>query len=270
MTKLPIALPEGAEVLEASGKGGTGNILLLVDRDGVRHVLKLYRMRGPRYREKLRGFANYFLERKRGASARSRRETERISLNIWLRQGFDVVAPLDYPVPDGITDPALWIEYCDAPLLRDVLSDPAQSLDRKRDLVRRLATDTCRRHLRAVELDEPLLVQEHAVMNHVFVHGDRLVCFDLENGFLPGFPVMEAMAQEMSGYLRSMVRSAPGHAASLLEAWIEGYTDGNLLRRVVEHAVLNPVFFRRVKRWHDRRRGPDSKTAVMKRLLNML
>ena len=107
-------------------------------------------------------------------------------------------------------------------------------------------------------------------MNHIFVQDERLVCFDFENGFLPGFPVIEAMAQELAGYLRSLVRTAPQDSTALLQAWVDGYSDTNVLRRTVEYAVLDPGIFRRVKRWHDRRRGPGSKTLVMERLLEML
>jgi hypothetical protein len=264
-------LPPGAELLQAGGKLASGNILLLFREPEPACVLKLYRFRRSRFRERCKDFAQRVLEGKRGATAKARHDTEAAGVRCWMREGFDVVRPVDRPRPDGIKPPAAWFEYCDAPRLDEVLCDDAVDQGRKAVLARELAAVCAGRHRRAVELREPLLVHEHGNVNHVFVDGDRLVFFDLENGFRPGFPIVEALAQEVAGFLRSIVKFGGASSDELLKEFVAGYTDQDLLRRVLEHAVESRSLVRRLKRWHDRRkRGDMSKTRIMERALMSL
>jgi len=75
-----------------------------------------------------------------------------------------------------------------------------------------------RRHTRAMELNEPLLVHEHGHIKHFFVQGDRLIAFDLEHGFKPGYPIIKAVARELSGIAYSLVRSDETVAEQFLGA----------------------------------------------------
>lgn len=267
-----VPLPAGAEILEASGWRGTGNVLLLYRDAKPPAVLKIYRVRRSRTREMLRGISHRWLEGKRGASARARRDTEWWSLKVWLREGFDAVRPLEWPAPDGLEQfPVLWIEYVRAPTLQSVLRDGTLPLPRKIEHLGQLAASSCRRHQRAFELNEVLLIQEHAVMNHVLVEHGRLVTFDLENGFRPGFPMLEAAAQELAGYTRSLLQCAENRdTGALLKAWVDGYGDRSLLRSIVDHAVGGTSLLRRVKRLQDSKRGESSKTAAVERLRGLL
>jgi hypothetical protein len=259
-------LPVGAELLQAKGKRGTGNILLLFRDPPPGLVLKLYRFRRSRFRETCKDFSQQRLEGKRGAHATARYETERQSLAVWMREGFGVVPPVDQPLPEGVEPPAMWLEYCPGRTLDRVISDPAVGEADKQSVLGRLAASMTPRHARALELREPLLVQEHAALTHVFVHADQLLVFDLETGYRPGFPVLEALAQEVAGYARSVLKFGGTDGPALLEAFVSGYGDPGLLRRITDHALFTRSLVRRLKRWDDQRRRPLSKTAAMKQV----
>jgi hypothetical protein len=271
MSRTNLQLPDGVEVLEATGKGNTSNVTLLVRDGSDRFVLKIYRHRRSRLREALRSVSHRFLEQKRGASARARCETERVGLALWHREGFDVVRALNRPIPAWVRHPALWLEYCPFPTVQDLVRNPSELLEAKQRLVRRFAAALARRHARAVELREPLLLHEHGTLNHFFVSGDRIIAFDLENGFRASMPVLEAVSQELSSLARALIRDAGADADSLLAALAAGYADRELLRRALEHALSGPGLARRLRRWHQPRRpAGGGKIAAARRLLEAL
>jgi hypothetical protein len=264
-------IPEGAEILAAGGRGGTGNVLLLFRGGPQPRVLKLYRCRRSRLREALRRFSCRFLERKLGGGAAARCRTERRLLRHWKAEGFDVIACFDDAAPPGVRGPALWLEYCVAPNLRDVVSDPRADGERKRSALRRLGEAMSRRHQRARRNNDPLLVHEHGNINHFFLCGERVVAFDLENAFRPGYPVLEAIGQELAGVARSIERADPGHAAGLLESWVEGYEDRSLLREAALHMLRGRGLGRRLRRWFDTATRPGkSKTAAMEHVQRLI
>ena len=263
-------LPAGAELLQASRYDGTSNALLFFPNENPPLVLKLYRVRRSRRREGLRQFSNRFIERKRGASPTDRYQTEKEGLVLWLREGFPVVEPVERPLPPEVDPPAMWLVYCPAPLLSDRLREEADE-ETRLALIRGYARELCRRQLRAFELDEPLLLQEHPALDHVFVDGDRFITFDLENGFLPDYSVLEAATQEVAGFLRTLARQMGPDYPPFLRAFVEGYTDRELLARLAQHAVHGQGTFRAIKRWHDRRKRPTlGKTMMMEALLRVL
>ena len=271
MTTPSMALPEGAEILEASGKGGTGNVLYRVPDGGELFVLKVYRYRRSRTREVMRTLSHLLIEGKRGAGPKARCQTERESLELWAREGFRVVKPLNRALPSGLVHPATWLPYRPSPILSDVIRDNTVELTRKTKLIKTLGRDMSARHHRAGERNEPLLIHEHGNINHFFVEDDHLIAFDLENGFRKGYPILEAIAQEIAGVARSIVRADPAHADDLLKAWIDGCTHRDLLREATRHAVHGKGPARKIKRWHDRRTRPGkAKTDVMERLLGLM
>lgn len=243
-----------APVLLQGGRGGRGNVLLLFGRE---RVLKLYRPRSFPLRESFGEFWARAVLRKRGFSARSRCQTERQVHDVWQRFGFDVVRRLDLPLPPGIRGPGLWFEYCAAPRLTERLDPP--------DLLVRLAADMDRRHALALALREPRLIHEHGEVGHYFVvDGGRLLAFDFEATFLPGYPLLEAMADEISGVLRSAAQRA---GDAVFDAFRRGYADTRRLRRIVAAGVRGGSFRRRLRRWADRgRRGRYSKVEVLERV----
>ena len=231
-----LRLPPGGEVLCADGRGGTGNITL-VYRDGAApRVLKIYRTRRSALSEALGGLSHRFIEGKRGASAAARCATERLAIAAWADAGCAVVGRLDLPPPAELSAPSNWLEYVAAPTLQAVLAGTASDAADPAELLRRLGADCAQRHRRALARQEPLLVHERALAGHVFVAGDRLVWFDLENGFRPDYPLPRALARELAGLARSLLRIAPAPATGdgWLRAFVAGYADRALLDELVK------------------------------------
>ncbi len=260
----------GARILRVSLKN-RGNILLLVGEGKEAKVLKLYRERQSWNRQLLSGFSHWLFERKRGVSPQARYQTELETLEMWKRNGFDVFHRLALPLPEHFAPPGLWLEYCPGRTLSSIIKDSAVGFEEKQELLQRLGQKLGQRHLRAMELAEPLLIQEHATINHLLIYGERMITFDFEGGFLQGFPMMEALAQEIAGYLRSLGRYGGERFEEHLRALVSGYTAPELLRQAAEWGVYHPGFYRRIRRWYDKRqRLENSKTDSLRFLLTIL
>ena len=271
MQGLPPTLPEGAEILQAGGRGGTGNILYLFRNTRPPVVLKVYRARRSRLNEFLKNFSERHLEGKRGATAVIRCATEKLNIDLWTNEGIDVVRRVEQPLPAGVLPPALWLEYCAGPVLWDVLADAQRSTPTKLTLVESLGLSLSRRHTRAMELQEPLLVHEHGQIKHFFVQGDRLVAFDLEHGFGPGYPVVKAVAREVSGIAYSLTRADETMAEQFLRAFAAGYANKPLLKQVVVEATRGGGFAGRIRRWREGKRDSGyDKPRVMERFEELL
>ncbi len=248
-----------------------GNVLLKYDHDEGTRVLKLYRGRGTLLRDILSNLSHRVLERKTGTLPGSRRATELRHLKSWSRRGFDVFRHFEAPLPEGIEPPALWLEYCPGHTLARTLRDPETPLEEKLDLVTRLASESCPRHGIALAERDIHLVQEHATAKHILVAGDRLITFDFEGGFLPGFSIREALAQELGGTLRSLAKFGGALRDVLHDAFIEGYEDRAMLRTIVAWGVHGGGIYRRVRRWYDRHRRPENtKAGSLERVLAVL
>jgi hypothetical protein len=256
--------------LEAQGSDGRGNIVLRIEDGSECLVLKLYR---PRYawQELTGGITDRILHKKTGRNVQARFETERRNLDSWTAQGFDVFRRVERPLPAGIDPPGLWFEYCPGRLLSDVIRDDTISWHDRKGLLSRLSAETGRRQLRALELSDVSLVQEHGTIEHILLHNDRMITFDLEEGFLPHFPLIEALAEELSGYLRSIAKTTGDRFDDAIRTFAEGYPSRDVLRRIAEWGVAGSSFYRRLKRFQDRkRRHTFGKTDVLRQLLAIL
>jgi len=257
-------VPEGAEVLEASGRGGTGNVLFLFRAFDPPRVLKLYRVRRGRGRELLRGFSHRFIEGKRGAGAAARCQTERLLIDLWTREGFAVVKRIEAPLPPGANGPANWLEYVNAPSLQKLLADAGIDTGTRVAWAFRLGNDLCARHQRALQIGEPLLAHEHGSIAHFFAAGERLIAFDLEHGYRASFPVMEAIVRELEGIVRSLIRVEVPEAEDYVDALVRGYANHDLLRRAVRYGLKEGSLGRRVRRCRDSfRRRAAGKTHAL-------
>ncbi len=256
-------LPAGAQLLDEPGPKG-GNILLRLGDA----VLKLYRSRGNAWYEALRSVLVRIFERKRGITPWARHRTERRSLALWEREGFEVPRRLQRPLPRGLAPPGLWLEFCPGPTLSQLLEE--QEHERVRlaeELGRRLQP----RHRRALALREPLLLMEHATTNHIFIDGDRWVSFDLENGYCPGFPVLDGLVYELSSFLRALAKRTGDQADAALRAFVRGYNDPLLLEQVCARGLDSESVLHRLRRWSDQRRRESlSKTAMLVGLRQLL
>lgn len=258
-------------VLEGPRADGRGNTILRFEEGKDVFALKLYRRRWPLWQEYTAGLISRMFHGKTGRSAGTRFKTERKNLEIWSLHGFDVFQHFDKPLPEGIDPPGLWLEYCPGRILSELLRDGNTPWEEKRQLLYRLGETVGRRHLRAMKLSEPLLVQEHPTTDHILLYKDRMITFDLEGAFLPGFPLREALAQELSGYLRSIARNTGERLDEAIQSLAEGYPSKDLLRKTAEWGVSGGTVLRRLKRLQDRRRRPLlGKTEMLRRLLGLL
>jgi hypothetical protein len=263
--------PEGAEILQAGGRGGTGNVLYLFRNLQPPLVLKVYLTRRSRLKEFLKNFSERMLEGKRGATAAIRCATEQLNTDLWTREGFDVVQRSERSLPTGFTPPALWLAYCPGPILSEVLADRQRSMEGKLKLVRALGVSVSRRHTRALELNEPLLAHEHGHIKHFFVQGERLIAFDLEHGFKPGYPVLKAVAREISGIACSLVRSDQAAADQLLRAFAAGYANRPVLEQAIAQMTRGGGLIGKLRRWNERKREATlTKTRALERLGELL
>lgn len=271
MKKSVLVLPPGASVLDASGRGGTGNVTLFFGAVQPPLVLKLYRTRRSLCRELLHDFSDRFQEGKRGARALTRWATERAAIAAWNSAGFAVPRIVDRPLPDTVTPPATWLEWIDGVLLSERLRDASVAVATKLDWIAAYAAETGRRHRHAIAAGETLLIHEHPGPQHVLVAGKRLVTFDLENAFAPRFPVLEAAAQEAAGFLYALDRLMGADADMFLTSYVRAYGQGSLLPRLAHHIVSGRGWYRRIKRFSDRRRRHGKgKTAAMEKALAIM
>lgn len=256
---------EAWTVLQRGGSHGGGNQLFVTGEPGRSALLKLYRRRGPRWKETLKRLGAGLLEQRRGVTAAERCALERECLTLWKEHGFDVPALLDRPLPDGVERrTASWIEYCPGRLLSAVVADSHVSLEAKLRLVDRLAAVAGRRHALALARRDPRFVIENASIKHVIVSDERLVHIDLENAFHRRVDLLDALSREVSTTLRSLCRHAPGDFEALATRFVRAHPDPGLLRRAALHGALGRAPTLRLRRWRDRRgRAPGTAKADM-------
>lgn len=255
-------------VQDDCGRGG-GNRLYRLGEAPDTVLLKVYAQRRSGWQEQLQRFSHRWVEGKRDVTAAARHATERELITRWTRAGFDVPKLCDPGIPETLlAAPFLVIEDCAGPLLYEVLADAAQPWSDRAALFARFAADLGRRFRRATGDDEVRLVHEHGTVRHVLVHAGRLVTFDLEGAFSPGFSVREALTQELSGHLRSIAKAVgEAHVDRAFSVLAAAFGDKALLADICGHGVRSGGVSRLAKRWADRRRRPRyGKIAMLERL----
>ncbi|MHC4605361.1 MAG: hypothetical protein ACYTAF_00305 [Planctomycetota bacterium] len=258
-------------VLKEADHATRGNRVLLYGEGGGARVLKIFRRRRSALREFLGEMAARIVHRKRGVDVRSRFETERAALEVWRRHGFDVLRTFDEPLPDGVRHDAIWYEYCPGRRLSEILADGTVAWEEKAALLRRLGSETDRRHGAALEHAEPLLVQEYGSIKHFLVWKERLIAFDFEGGYGPRFPLQEALAGEVSDTLKSVSGAVGGDFERGLDAWLGGYASRDRLARIAEWGTSGRGFLRLAKRLAAVvRRREREKIGMLRRLGDVL
>jgi len=232
-----------------------GNRIWRVDTPDGPVAQKLYVRRTRWPREEVRALLTRLGGRKTSPRAAARRRTERALLTAWRAAGVDVPAELSATHPELAGPRVNVLEWVEGPLLLALLKRKADTTDEERDrLLRRFADGWRRRHDTAVERGDPSFVQEHGSLAHVIVCGDRLVTFDLEQGFRPRGTVLPVLAKEVADTLRTLMgRGDPERFEDDLRSLVAGYGDDARLRTVVDH-YLRPTGPRALLRALDRRR----------------
>jgi hypothetical protein len=259
------AAPPGVRLISGPGRSHyeRGNLMFRCIEPGGDVLLKIYRQRKSRGSDFFGNVSERWFEGKRGVDAARRCATEAAGLAAWNAAGFDVPRLTPRERPAWIGDhPFLAMEFVVGPTLHDALEDAARPLGDRQRLVGRLARDHARRHRCALERGDPLLVHEHAMARHVLVSGDRLVNFDLEHAWRPGFALPVALAFELSSTLRSLERLG----AHWFEAFVEGYAEPEILADSCRLFRSPSLRWRLYRRYEARQRGAASKTAVIERL----
>jgi hypothetical protein len=264
----PLALAS-PRVLQDVNRDGGGNQLLLYETQRGPALLKVYRARGARLREIAKVFSYLVLERKRGVTARQRCALERRQLALWREQGFDVPALLDLPLPEGYSaDTASWLEFCPGPTLHSFVSDAAQPVATRAGALARFAGVLATRQARVRETRLLALVMKHASLKHVLLHAGRQIHFDLESSHAPGVDPQDALADELSGLVRSLLRAAPTAERELFgAAFLAGHGAPAQLREIALRGMGDRLR-RRVRRFADRaRRGSFGKHDALRWVL---
>jgi hypothetical protein len=222
----------GAEVLAFSRRGCGRHRVLRIEHRGEPAVLKLYGLKRSRLGTVLRQFGSRVILGKSSITAAGRRETERETLELWKREGFDVPALRDLVLPEAAGTPQLAMEFVPGPTMAQALSGRDLDLERKRELVTAFADVWSRRHARALELREPRLIFEHPTFDHVIVSDGRLVHFDFEIVIVRGWGLEDLVGREITGFLRSLSKSAGADFPHLLDALAGAYGDRSRLEGV--------------------------------------
>jgi hypothetical protein len=82
---------------------------------------------------------------------------------------------------------------------------------------------------------------------------------------------MDALARELSGYVKSLTRQRAEDFEELISAFVEGYENAKLLQRLALHGVYGRGIIHELRRYADRSRHPaSSKTDGLRRLLERI
>ena len=229
-----VALFGADATLLAESRRGDGRHLVIRARAAGRfHVFKLFGRKRSVLRESLRDFGQRVLVGKTGVLAARRAQIERKVLTLWRHEGFDVPHLQEgVALPAGVHQPVVVMEFVSERHLDQLLADPEVAVAEKERLLARLGREWARRHARAKELNEPLLIQVHASLDHVIHYaghdsgrGERLVTFDFEVAWTRRHPIARLAAWELAREHASLRRCAP-HAqyAALRAALDHGYS----------------------------------------------
>ena len=228
----PIDLGE-AQVLNVSQRGDGRQKILKVACDTGFIILKCYGLKRTRLRALVRQFGSFFLIKKSSVTARGRRATEIAVMTLWKREGFDVPTLYDLPELPPDFPCCIAMEWIPGPTLVETLRDENNSLDFKKEIIARYAGLWAKRHARAIELNEPRLLQENPTLSHVFYSDGRLVHFDFEIVFTWKKDMERLIRREIVGVVHSLAKAGREHFEPLLNTLLDNYPELSHFRQAV-------------------------------------
>jgi len=224
---------ENALVLNVSKRGDGRHRILRIEHEGKPVVVKCYGLKRNRLSTALRQFGSLVIVGKSSVTAKARCRTERETLTLWHNEGFDV--PRVYSIDFPSLEPCLAMEWMPGQTLSDLIQSKEESLETKKDLIRRFTEILARRHERALALNEARLLFEHPTLNHLIQSGDRLVHFDFEIVFTWKRDLERLIRRELAGFIRPMVRkSRKEETDGLLGVMVRTYPEKVCLRHVLK------------------------------------
>lgn len=239
------------EQLTVSSRGDGAHRVLKAEVGGRAVVIKLYGLKRSRLEAAVRQFGSLVLVGKSSISAADRCRTERETLELWRREGFDVPGEvaLDRAVLSDIglkgSHPWLALNWVSGPIMGKMVMRDDLSLSRKEEIVAEFTKVCAARHARAIELDEPRLLCEHPTFEHVILSEGRFVFIDFEIVFTGRCRLETLIARELAGFVRSLHRMADGHLGPLLSAMVAAYPNRSRFEKVrndFERFGAVPVF----------------------------
>lgn len=226
-----------AEVLNVSQRGdGRQQILKVPCDDGI-IILKCYGLKRTRLRALIRQFGSFFLIRKSSVTVSGRRATEVAVMSLWKQEGFDVPSLFDLPDLPRNFPPCIAMEWIPGPTLVQVLRDEDHPLSVKKEIIARYARIWAKRHARALECNEPRLLQENPTLSHVFYADGRLVHFDFEIVFTWKKDLERLVRREIVGVAHALAKAGGEDFEPLLDTLLDNYPDLSHFRKTV--AELN-------------------------------
>lgn len=223
---------ENALVLNVSERGDGCHRVLRIEHEGKPVVVKCYGLKRSRLRAVLRQFGSLVIVGKSSVTAKARCRTEKETLALWHNEGFDV--PRVYSIDFPSLEPCLAMEWIPGQTLSDLIQSSEESLETKKDLIRRFTEILARRHDRALALNEPRILFEHPTLNHLILSGDRLVHFDFEIVFTWKRDLERLIRRELAGFIRPLVRkSREEETDDLLEVMVRTYPEKARFRDVL-------------------------------------
>ena len=149
-------------------------------------------------------------------TATARHRTEEKNLDLWHHAGFDVPLILKHQLPKDLPVPCLCMEYLEGQLLTSRLADNDTPQAATDQLFRDFVSQWASRHAAALDSGNPALIQEHATLDHVIVCGHRFVTIDLEVSYTSPKNLPALIANEITGYFRSVFKRMPYQKANHL------------------------------------------------------
>jgi|GEM_PF-1250369 len=246
-----VARVRAVEELTVSRRGDGAHRVLKAEVDGRTVAIKIYGLKRGRLDVVLRQFGSLAVVGKSSISAAGRCRTERHTLELWRREGFEVpaIAAIDEEAltAAGVSsrNPWLALEWVPGPALGKMVMRDDLALHRKEEIVADFSRACAERHARAVALDEPRLICEHPTFEHVIYSEGRFVYFDFEIVFTARCSLETLIVRELGGFVRSMLRMAGDHFAPLVGALVAAYPEKGRFARVrddFERFGAVPVF----------------------------
>lgn len=278
-------IPEGAEVDLPGGFRGTlltrsddrsgPQGVYLVEHGSAQYVYKVYGAR-RNWVKQCRDRVYSFLEGRSGPAPAVRRDVEQRALALWREHGFSVFPQPESAPAIDFGAPVLCVGYVPGRTAYTHFADPAISREDKFRLLRTLVADWARRHELARRLSEPLLVQEHPSLEHIWLGEDgRSYYFDFEVVFWKRSRLHQFIGREILRYTRAVVRCVPEEESEeYLDLVLRHYPLPEFFR--IAYVDLwrhpNPFVraFRFFERLTERARRPLSSFEVIRRIIERL
>ncbi len=221
--------------LDCSPRGDGKHGIFLINAANKKLVLKCYGRKRSAWQTLLDNL-EHLIVGKSLTWAKTRFKTEKKSLEIWAKHGFDVFRqPSDSSKINSpkinIGRPFIIFEYVTGRTALEYFADPKVEHKDKIELLKQFIPEWNRRHKLAMETQNRYLLQEHPSFKHVFKSNDnRLIYFDFETVYTPRHSIKALIGREIAGYVRSLIKVVPEKKSKeFLDLIINEYPDTEYL-----------------------------------------